>query len=394
MSGNLKGVYIIERDVNEELFTWAFPSLDLTLESVLKARSGLAGPSSSFPAPAFLDRPFVSKYKDQWLYMITSKLPVAPESTDATAPSSHLTAFSVILVADNFNFLQYKPLLAFFSSEFAKTLSSTSILPAFISASASGRALLDSTKWVATTFDPRASLVSPIASLIRLLGIESVLLFVASVTNQRVWVHHTNPEELSNYVRAIPCFGAWHRNNWDCLRPVISSPSPMPSATLPAAIAEAELQDITSASPPVTAVGTLNSDFSHRSDLWDIYVDIPSSSVTISDAARSKFAMGKYHKTIAEGLMTLAQLEEGSDVVDEVEENARNMRIIKFCVHKTKELIEQVKACAEAVAEEGIEEGETKYIVTSASIRERGVPPAMEAFLLLVAAAEGFVAKQ
>eukprot|EP01097_Dermamoeba_algensis_P004397 TRINITY_DN2875_c0_g1_i1.p2 TRINITY_DN2875_c0_g1~~TRINITY_DN2875_c0_g1_i1.p2 ORF type:complete len:141 (-),score=27.67 TRINITY_DN2875_c0_g1_i1:371-793(-) len=127
-------------------------------------------------------------------------------------------------------------------------------------------------------------------------------------------------EDLSlvlKFVRGFPLF-VWHRQNWDLLRPFSQQSSSQVS----------EL-----ANTPVYVAGFCDPMIKTRDDLYDLFVDVDSRSITISENARVDFALGSFHKEIATFLVQSSEDDEVSD-----------QSLIKNLAVQTKDLITKLSS--------------------------------------------------
>jgi hypothetical protein len=99
-----------------------------------------------------------------------------------------------------------------------------------------------------------------VAGLLRLLGVESILLWVAVLCKKRVLVYGTSVDEVQEMVRAAVLIGSWHRRplSFDLLRPLVT-------------MRDEEVAELKAAA--VYIAGTVDSAAVHRRDVYDILVD-------------------------------------------------------------------------------------------------------------------------
>ena len=94
--------------------------------------------------------------------------------------------------------------------------------------------------------------------LLRSLGVESVLVWVAVLCKRRVLVHGGDVESVQEAVRCAGLLGSWHRRSFDFLRPLVL-------------LREEELADLKAAG--VYVAGTVDPQASLRRDLYDLAID-------------------------------------------------------------------------------------------------------------------------
>lgn len=125
--------------------------------------------------------------------------------------------------------------------------------------------------------------------------------------------------------------------------------------------------------------GTVSASARDRHDLWDLYVDIPARTVTVNPKVQAMFAMGKYHKQVAEAF--LRAYEAANPASGAYGDAAAAQALIKAAAGKTRELLDQLQSCKG-------EHADGAY-VTLADLQAKKLPPNMESFLMNVAVAEG-----
>ena len=112
-----------------------------------------------------------------------------------------------------------------------------------------------------------------------------------------------------------------------------------------------------------------------REEAYDVFVNIPASSVSVAGHATEHFGMGKVHKDIAKFMVAQAESEDSqdSDIVAELQQ-------------RTEDLLAGLKKLAVPA-----EADPDKLVVTPESIRARKMGQSMYVFLENLAAAEGML---
>ena len=126
----------------------------------------------------------------------------------------------------------------------------------YLSAVTSGRAA-DATSAMA---ERQRGALAPVRALLRLLGVEAILLWVAVLTKRRVLVYGADVDAVQDAVRSAGLLGAWHRASFDFLRPLTT-------------LSDEEVADLRTATAYVA--GTVDPQAAHRRDLYDLAVDRP-----------------------------------------------------------------------------------------------------------------------
>lgn len=131
--------------------------------------------------------------------------------------------------------------------------------------------------------------------------------------------------------------------------------------------------------PPVTLVlsdagyvaGFVDLEVSNRSDLYDVFVNLADSEITIAPLAKEAMTMGKLHKEIGQLIVQSAEDPEKSD-----------SQVIQDISLKTKEIFTNLAPFSE-VSDDG-----EKRVLNYEALKQRRFPPATENFLYHLAAAE------
>jgi hypothetical protein len=342
MSSSLRGLVIIEKDINEDLISWSFPSISEKTDQALKARCGLKNESiqSNF---------LISKLDTQWQYMLNA--PIVEEG-------SKLTGVCVCILSDAYNPIKFNDLCTLLLKEYLTTKTSIPALQAYLNVYSKGKASCgDNGAFDDASYDPRRALIAPVHELLLAYGIEAIVIWVAVLSKKRIFVYHDKASDVIAAVRSILLLGGWHRQNFSVLRPLCTT-------------SDTEMQDI-GALPHVVA-GFTNPDVQSMTNNYDLFLDIPNKSFIIPDHAKKDFVMTKFHKQASESFLKSA-------------EGKNDQAVIKAVAVKTKELIDQLTALKG-------EYPDGKYI-KFADIQNwtKELPPNMvnDTFLYNVAAAEG-----
>ena len=131
-----------------------------------------------------------------------------------------------------------------------------------------------------------------------MLGLEAVVLWNAILLKKRLLVVSDNVPELLDVIRTLPQL-AWHRQDWQILRPLVSSSSE-------------HMEDL--ASCGVFIAGTTDSSLANTTEkngsaTFDVVFSITERRVTISDAVSADMRMGAAHRDIAQVKFLLSSTE-------------------------------------------------------------------------------------
>mmetsp|Transcript_23686 Transcript_23686/g.59283 ORF Transcript_23686/g.59283 Transcript_23686/m.59283 type:complete len:356 (-) Transcript_23686:60-1127(-) len=340
---DLCGCAILEKDVNGEvLLVWNYPKLEEHMENVLIKRSQLEADTvvgSSF-----------SRFGSQWIYIRTLSANDTGDSAPTSSSLAHVEVFSICLLSKVFNPEKYLAMATVLGATYSTSASPPAVLAAYLDVFRKGvHGSFDS-----ANFDPRrALLVTSPKDVTRMFGPEIVLVWNAILLKKRVVVHCENLSALLKVIRAFPAF-AWHRRDWDILRPfVVAGHAP-------------EIADLSSG---VYVAGMTDPRSVRALQLYDVFVNIDQRSITVADHAKESFRMTSFHKDMATFLVQNAE-----------DPNVDVQTFIKGMAMKTQQLLGKIQQLRVEV--------DGKLVVTRESIEAHKLPANMPRFLYDVAVAE------
>eukprot|EP00054_Salpingoeca_dolichothecata_P027184 m.198036 g.198036 ORF g.198036 m.198036 type:complete len:112 (+) comp25887_c1_seq2:156-491(+) len=109
--------------------------------------------------------------------------------------------------------------------------------------------------------------------------------------------------------------------------------------------------------------------------MYDLFIDVAGSSITIASHAKSAFGLGKVHKEIATAMTEMAGDDDSTD-----------QDVVKDLVQRTKD----IRAGLGKLAVPS-EKNPDQYVVTLEAIQERKMAQSMKTFLYNLALAENLV---
>ncbi|XP_061692876.1 DENN domain-containing protein 10 isoform X2 [Syngnathoides biaculeatus] len=198
----------------------------------------------------------------------------------------------------------------------------------------------------------KAFLAGSIKEVASQFGMETIILYTAVMLKKRIAVHHPRIEALLEFTRVLPAL-AWHRKDWSVLHPCVH-------------LTDTELEHLSKC--PGYIAGFIDPEVSNRSDLFDVYVSLPDSTINVPESAKEAMMMGKLHKEIGHLIVQCTEDGEKSD-----------SQVIKDISLKTKQILGHLRTLA------GECEGSK---VTLEHLKQQHFPPATENFLFHLAAAE------
>jgi hypothetical protein len=382
MQFSLKGIYLLESDSFNDIYTWAFPQVDPDIVSILKARSGLTHDPSipTFTPPD--NTPICHRYKNYWIYTLTTIAPKInnlqqQDGQEMTIVSDHRqpTKISLNIIVDSYNPPAHISLLETLTQIYIKNPNTTTLLQGYLNASSTNTISLHGFNWDLSKYDQRMALIQPTHNILIKFGVEAIIIYIAVLLKKKIFVTSNDSIELSNFVRSLVTFGGWHRKEAqiNSLRPIIASlQNPL------------EFNDIKNTSSVIAGIITPYTNIERYESLWDVHVDLTNISVSVNNNAKQFFAMTKFHKQIADYFLnTLNDAKNtNKDTIDTNEgQLALSQVIIKAVMLKTKEIVELANKCKG-------DDGK----VSMSSIKEKElVPGNLEGFIYNVANAEGLV---
>lgn len=333
---------LIEKDVNgDTLWVWCYPSVDPELRQVLLSKCCLSQDIKDFHTFLF------GQFNRTWYYISTV------EVQEPTALKK-VTHFSIVVTAKDFNPEKYAALSRILCRTYVKYGTPVKMLEAYITVFTKGVCQSDENgSFLIKDYDVRkAYLAGSIKDIVAQFGMETIILYTALMLKKRIVVHHPRIEALLEFTRVLPAL-AWHRKDWSILHPYVH-------------LTDNELEDLQKCSGYVA--GFVDPEVSNRADLFDVYVNLPESVITVSPSAKESMAMGKLHKEI--GLLLLQSTEDAEK---------SDSQVIKDISVKTKEILTNLVALAEQCEDSKL---------TLESLKQHHFPPATENFLFHLAAAE------
>uniref|UniRef100_A0A3B4A2V4 UDENN domain-containing protein n=1 Tax=Periophthalmus magnuspinnatus TaxID=409849 RepID=A0A3B4A2V4_9GOBI len=325
-------VGLIEKDVNgDTLWVWCYPFVDSELRQVLLSKCCLSQNTKDFHTFVF------GQFKRTWYYISTV------EVQEPTALKK-VTHFSIVVTAKDFNPEKYAALSRILCRTYVKYGSPVKMLEAYITVFTKGVCQSDENgSFLIKDYDVRKAYLAGSVKGKTFTDNGIILTIILQIK------YNTNAKKESSFLPAL----AWHRKDWSILHPYVN-------------LTDIELEDLNKCSGYVA--GFVDPEVSNRGDLFDVYVNLPDSIITVSPSAKESMSMGKLHKEI--GLLILQSAEDAEK---------SDSQVIKDISVKTKELVTNLVALAEQCEDSKL---------TLESLKRHHFPPATENFLFHLAAAE------
>ncbi|KAK8773572.1 hypothetical protein V5799_011892, partial [Amblyomma americanum] len=190
---DLKAVGVIEKDTNNDvLWTWSYPSFTSQYRSLLLAKCDLENDSMSSERPVWFR--YCHHHRD-WFYMYQTEV----FDSDNL---SRVKLFVLVLHTKDFSPEKYETLSRILSKVYCKTGDPTALLRLFLSVSVKGSCTTEENgTFLLSNFDRRRSMTHvPIKDIIKMFGLETIIIYTALILKKRVIVYHHKLNVLLNYV--------------------------------------------------------------------------------------------------------------------------------------------------------------------------------------------------
>lgn len=343
-------VCLLEHDFNgDTLAAWTYPGVTAELQTLCIDKFNHFYSEKEAHCASFL----FFKIKGDWVYIVISKT--------RKDVSTEVVASALCLVAKVFSPEKFRALLALLHEQYLSSGDPTKILEGYLSVYTSQKfKSFNMSKYQ----DSDAYLSSScIKDIVRMIGLESVVLWNAVLLKKRILVIDTSgPQNLSKLldtVRTLPQL-AFHRQDWSILRPLIS---------IEGDADETHIEDLKNCG--VFIAGAMDGAVAATyASLFDVVFSLTDHRVTISDEAAPSMRMGATHRELAQQLVDL-------------EENPTSTSedMLKVIVKKTEKVIKNLKSL--------IPEGESK--LTEEIINENVSNESTQQWLARIAIAEGLL---
>lgn len=347
---DLKAIGLIEKDTNSDvLWTWSYPCFTSEERSLLLPKCDLENDSLSSEQPVWFR--YCHHHKD-WFYMYQTEV----FDSDNL---SRVRLFVLVLHTRDFSPDKYETLARILSKVYCKTGDPTALLRLFLSVSVKGSCTTEENgTFLLKDFECRRSLTQvPIKDIIKMFGLEAIIIYTAIMLKKRVIVYHHKLSVLLNYIRALTALSQ-HRPGWEHFYPFME-------------LSPAEVAELSSMTHYLA--GFRDANVESRLELYDVFVNLAAIEVTVAPHSKDAFQMSKTHKEIA---MFMVRQADNSNLTDQ--EVARDIS------GKTQELLTNLKS-ATTVGPGG------RRVVSFASLRDLKLAPALENFYWNLAVAEGLV---
>ncbi|KAM9611768.1 DENN domain-containing protein 10 isoform 4-T8 [Morphnus guianensis] len=339
------GVPAGEKDTNgDALWVWCYPSVTAEVRSLLLRKCCLTDENKLLHTFVF------GQYKRSWFYITTVEVQDSPAL-------KKVTHFSIVLMAKDFNPEKYAAFTRILCRIYLKHGSPVKMMESYIAVLTKGICQSEENgSFLSKDFDARkAYLAGSIKDIVSQFGMETVILYTALMLKKRIVVYHPRIEAIQEFTRTLPAL-VWHRQDWSILHSYVH-------------LNEEEVEALKACTGYIA--GFTDSEVNSRPDLYDVYVNLADSEITISPVVKEAMTMGKLHKEIGQLIVQSAEDPDKSD-----------SQVIKDISLKTKEILATLASLTE------VSDGNEKPTLNSEALKQKRFPPATENFLFHLAAAE------
>ncbi|VTJ55717.1 Hypothetical predicted protein [Marmota monax] len=305
------GVGLIEKDTNGEvLWVWCYPSTTAALRNLLLRKCCLTDENK-------LLHPFVfGQYRRTWFYITTIEVP-------DSSVLKKVTHFSIVLTVKDFNPEKYAAFARILCRMYLKHGSPVKMMESYIAVLTKGICQSEENgSFLSKDFDARKAYLA---------------------------------EAVQEFTRTLPAL-VWHRQDWTILHSYVH-------------LNTDELEALQMCTGYIA--GFVDLEVSNRPDLYDVFVNLADSEITIAPLAKESMTMGKLHKEIGQLIVQSAEDPEKSD-----------SQVIQDIALKTKEIFTNLAPFSEVWGDGG------KRVLNLEALKRKRFPPATENFLYHLAAAE------
>uniref|UniRef100_A0A6B2L921 UDENN domain-containing protein n=1 Tax=Arcella intermedia TaxID=1963864 RepID=A0A6B2L921_9EUKA len=289
-----------------------------------------------------------SKYKDKWIYIITTE--------SNPFKNTRVQLFSLILFTTEFNPEKYFHLLGIMEDYYKSTNNPVKILQVFLDVLTTTKHEYESNgskvAFTSAQYNNKNHLLaSPLIDVVKAFEINAWYIWSALLMKKRIIVYGDALAPLLKFVRALPLF-VLHRQDWSLLRPYVALEN------------EKEVNDLVKTG--VYVAGVMTPATKGREDLYDLFIDLTNFDISVASHAEDDFVQTQVHQEFAKILSAALELEGVND-----------QKLISVIKNKTSELIKKLESLKK------------ESYITIASLQNQDIPANMENFLYSVASAEG-----
>ncbi|GIZ02963.1 DENN domain-containing protein 10 [Caerostris extrusa] len=342
---------IIEKDVNNDvLWTWCYPSIPSEYKTYIVNKCGLEndlGLDHSHHSASF----YYYHHNYYWFYL---------HQTDVIEVRSlpKVKQFVLVLQTRDFNPEKYENLSQILSKTYSETGNPAKVLQLYLSVFVKGTCCTeDNGTFMINTFDT-CNIFStvPAKDVVNMFGLETILIFTALLLRKRIIVYHHQMDSLLSFVRTLPAF-MWHRQHSIFIYPYMQ-------------LTDIDISELLA--QPAYVAGFQDAAVEGKTELYDVFVNLPAVEITVAAHTKEMFIMTKTHKDIAVFMTRKAQIPSMTDKL-----------FIKEVANKTNELLKGLQNLA-------VKDESGQDVIKLSELKENKITPALINFLKNLAESEGY----
>uniref|UniRef100_A0A023F634 UDENN domain-containing protein n=1 Tax=Triatoma infestans TaxID=30076 RepID=A0A023F634_TRIIF len=328
---------IIEKDKNGDLlWSWTFPYILQEQKDFIEKKCILQE----------MKNYVYGRWKKTWFYL--DIIDCDPEKMQDAV------LIGVVIWAKEFNPDKYRTLSSLLCRTYHESGDPTKVLQLYLSAFTKE---IDSNENGSLLFKEYCSYNafkhSNVKEMIKMFGLEIILIYNALLLKRKLIVYHHNLPTLLEWLKSFPYLMV-HRKFDEVFFPWFE-------------LTDEEIQELNSCTNYIA--GCCDNTVFSRPELYDVLVNLPAKEITVAQQSKDRLPMTKVHKDIALFMEQLGK----SDLNDE--------KIIKAISEKTQEIISRLKSFA-TLLEDG------NYKLSLSTLKQNDISPAMENFLIQLASSE------
>lgn len=304
---------LIEHDCEGTgLCVWNYPDTSIDIRTACITRCSSEGKNTPY---------IYFKLKNDWVYCLTMPLgqDIIPDVTSA----------SICACTRSFNPEKFYAFLMVLFEQYLSNGDPTKILEGYLSIHTTGNFSNSAGTFDTSLYKDNDALTlatnsTSLQELNDMLGIEFAVLWNAVLLKKRILVIAEDCDKLLPIVRILPLLASHRNENYQILRPLVSSEQEF-------------LDDLSSCG--IFIAGTLDSSLSAKSELYDVLLSLQERRVTVTQHALSSMKMCSIHKDMAQLVATAA-----GDVA--TRKGSTDNEILKQITAKTSTIISNLKSLA------------------------------------------------
>jgi hypothetical protein len=298
-----------DNDNGQGLCVWSYPDSSIEIRTACIIRCGSEGKHAPF---------IYFKLKNDWVYCLT--MPLGPNIIP------DVSSASICACTRSFNPEKFNAFLMVLFEQYLHNGDPTKILEGYLSIHTTGNFSNQAGTFDTSLYKDDTLALSSNSTCLQelndMLGIEFAVLWNAVLLKKRILVIADDCDKLLPIVRILPLLASHRTDNYQYLRPLVSSDKEF-------------LDDLSSCG--VFIAGTLDKSLSAKSELYDVLLSLQERRVNVTQHAMSSMKMCSIHKEVAQLVATAA-----GDLA--TRKGSKDTEILKTLSQKTATIISNLKS--------------------------------------------------